>query len=54
MINTDSNNSDLTAMCVTAYLNMSVMNMLNHTVGIFLSLLSMFTFTWSVNIVILT
>ena len=54
MINTDSNNSNLTAMCVTAYLNMSVMNMLNHTVGIFLSLLSKFTFTRCVNIVILT
>ena len=55
MISTDSNsNSDLTAMCVTAYPNMSVVNMLNHTVSVFLSLLSKFTFTRCVNTVILT
>ena len=53
MINTNCNNSDMTAVSGIANLNMSVMNMLNHTVGIFLSLLSKFTFTRCVNIVIL-
>jgi hypothetical protein len=53
MIDTNSNNSDLTAMCVTAYFNMSVVNMLNHTVSVLLSLLSKFTLTWCVNTVIL-
>ena len=54
MINTNCNNSDMTAVSVLANLNMSIMNMLNHTVCVLFSHLSELTFTRCMNAMVLT
>ena len=54
MINTNCNNRSMTAVSGFANLNMGVMNMLNHTMSVFFSLLSEFAFTRCMNAMVLT
>ena len=54
MINTNCNNSDMTAVSWFANPNMSVMNVLNHTVCVLFSHLSELAFTRCMNTMVLT